>query len=122
MDLVSLLFLKIVSQVVIYPLFVIFTTQLHIFYTNLLYYICKLTRLNRRQHCHRRTHGNPPPPFSVLLQDANFANTSAVLSAVRIDTTSCPPLVQAIYKLFKFTLNNKKLRCRHSRVFRLQGI
>ena len=75
MALVTLLFfIKIVFQVFIYPL----------------YHIHNLKRSNWRQPCHRCTHGSPPPPFSVLLQDANFANTSAALSAVCIDATSCP--------------------------------
>ena len=37
-----------------------------------------MTRPNRCRYYHRCTHGSPPPPFFVLLQDANFVNTSAV--------------------------------------------
>ena len=91
MALVALFFTKIVCQFVIYPLFVHLTSHLYIFYTNPLYHIHYPTRPNRRRPCRRRTHCSPPPPSSVLLQDANFANTSATHSAVRIDTTSCPP-------------------------------
>ena len=122
MAVVALFFLKIVSQLFVYPLFVKFPTQLYIFYTNPLYYIHNLRRPNRRRPCRRRTHGSPPPPFSVLIHDANFAHSSATLSAIRIDSSSCPPLAQAIYKSVRFTQHNAKLRHAHSRIFRLQGI
>ena len=87
-----------------------------------IYHIHYPTRPNRRRPCRRRTHGSPPPPFSVFLQDANFANASATLSAVLIDTTSCPPLVQAIYKSVRFTKDNNILLHHQSKVFKLKGV
>ena len=82
----------------------------------------KLFTTKRRWHCHRFTHGSPPPLFSIRLHDATIANTSIVLSAIRISTNSCPPLAQAINKSVRFTAHNQNLQRQNSRRFKLQGI
>ena len=121
MALVSLFFLKIVFQVVIYPLFVIF----HLILSHLYNYVSNNHRTSykrkQRWRCHRDTHGSPPPPFSVRLHDATIAHTSIVLSAIQIAPALCPPLAQTINKSVRFTTHNHTLHRQHLRRFKLRG-
>ena len=56
----------------------------------------------------------PPPPFSVLLQDATTNKRCMILSCICIPPTLCHPVIQKAIKCASFTIKNKS-RPRHRR-------
>lgn len=58
-------------------------------------------------------------PFSIKLHDTPIGNALVILSAIYIDTNSCPPPAQAISKSTRLTHLNNKLHRHHYKHFKI---
>ena len=103
-----------------YPLIITLKYSLPRFSSSLFRYICTMHHKNHRRRL-RTKFGRPPPPFSIIIQDASFPISLFTLSSIYIDHQSCHLQIHTSCTLLQFTQINQRLQRWHKRHFNIRN-